>query len=179
MHKVNQTKTVFEGKVFTAKVENVELPNGKSVDREVVIHSGGASMVAIIKDSIEDKIVLVKQYRHALGDFSIEIPAGLIEKNEDPKITATRELREETGYISENTIHLITMYKSLGYSTEKHYIYFCENPRQGTQNLDEDEDVEVILKPINEALQMIYSGAIVDSKAICGILAYIQLSNKQ
>ena len=181
MHKVIKSETVFKGKVFEAAVENVVLPNDKQVNREVVRHKGGCSVVAIKNhESNNPSVILVKQYRHAANDFVLEIPAGILESGEDPMDGAARELEEETGYTANNIKHLFTMYKSVGYCTEKHYLYLCHvQGEPGIQNLDPDEDVEVVLVTVDKAVEMIFSGQIIDSKAISGILAYRELRNKK
>lgn len=171
MHKVINSKTVFKGHVFEAKVEDIVLPTGEEARREVVVHRGGASMVAVYQDSI----VLVRQYRHAANNYVLEIPAGIIEQGEDPQNCATRELREETGYISTDIRKLVTMYKSVGYTTEKHHIYLAQNLTPGPQDLDPGEEVEVVLIPIKEVVQKIFTGEIQDAKTIAGVFAYREL----
>ena len=168
MHKIINSKSVFKGHVFEAKVETVILPNGEQASREVIIHKGGVSIVALYNKSI----VLVRQYRHAVGEYVLEIPAGIIEAGEDPINTAERELREETGFYSYNITPLISMYKSMGYSTENHHIYLATDLIQGEQDLDAEEDIEIVIIPIEKVIEMIFSGEIFDAKTIAGVLAY-------
>ena len=177
MHKVIKSETKFKGRVFEACVEDIIQPNGMEVNREVVIHKGGCSMIAIKDHSTNNpSIVLVKQYRHAAKDFAIEIPAGILETGESPAEGATRELEEETGYKAIDPKPLFTMYKSIGYSTEKHYLNLCYvEGEPGKQNLDADEDVEVMLVTVDEAVKMIFDGRIVDAKTVAGILAYREM----
>lgn len=167
-HKIIESKTMFNGNVFEAKVENIILPNGKQAMREVIIHRGGASVVAIYKNNF----VLVRQYRHAAQSYVLEIPAGIVEHGESPITCAERELKEETGFSTSNISHLITMYKSIGYNTEKHSIFLAQDLTEGKQNLDPDEDIDIHLIPINDVIKMIFSGEIYDSKTIAGVLAY-------
>jgi len=175
LHKVIESKSMFKGRVFEAKVEDIILPTGEKAQREVVVHRGGASMLAIYQ---KDSIVLVRQYRHAAGRYVLEVPAGIIEPGETPQDCAIRELREETGYTSTDVRKLITMYKSVGYSTEKHSIYLAQNLTPGVQNLDPGEEVEVILMPIEEVKRKIFSGEIEDAKTVTGVLAYRELMHK-
>ena len=169
VHKVIKSTSMFKGKVFEAKVEEVILPTGQQAMREVVVHRGGASMLAITDDN---KAVLVRQYRHAVPGYTLEVPAGILEQGEDPQHTATRELQEETGYTPSKVEHLLTMYMSMGYVTEKHHIYIAKGLTPGPQNLDEGEDVEVIEIDIDNVIEMIWSGEIVDSKTIAAVLGY-------
>lgn len=168
-HKVVKSTSIFKGRVFETKTEEIILPTGEEAYREVVVHRGGASIVAITDCG---KVVLVRQYRHAVGDYALEIPAGIIDNNEDPQVTATRELKEETGYTAATVTHLLTVYKSMGYTTEKHHIYLAQGLTAGTQSLDEGEDVEVVEVPLAEVMEKIWNGGIVDAKTVMGVLAY-------
>ena len=107
---------IYEGKVINLKVDTVELPDKRYSKREIVEHSGGVGIIAITE---EDNIVLVKQYRKAIGKTILEIPAGKLELMEEPKGTAKRELEEETGYISDELKYLTEFYPTPGYCTEK------------------------------------------------------------
>ena len=167
-HKVLSSETKFIGRVFTAKVEEVVMPNGSTVMREIAEHKGGASIVAVDGD----EIIMVKQYRHAAGDFMLEIPAGILEPGEDPGVCAGRELEEETGYIAQEIVPLTKMYMSVGYVNEVHHIYLGTNLKKGTQHLDDEEDVEVLRLKIDDVIEKFFSGEIGDSKTIAGILAY-------
>ena len=175
LHKVIESKSVFKGHVFEAKVENIILPSGEEARREVVVHRGGASVLAIYQDNI----VLVRQYRHAANNYVLEIPAGIIEVGETPQECATRELREETGYTSTNIRKLLTMYKSVGYTTEKHHIYLAQNLTPGPQELDFGEEVDVVLMPIEKVIKKIFAEEIEDAKTVAGMLAYRELMHRQ
>ena len=169
MHKIEKSQVMFAGKVFTAKTEEIILPNRKKAIREVAVHPGGASMVAVI----ENKIVLVKQYRHAAQSYILEIPAGLLEKGETPMDCAIRELKEETGYTARKVRHLTSVYMSVGYSTEINHIYLGEDLVPGSQELDPGEDVEIVLMEAEQVLKRIFSGEIADSKTAIGVLGYL------
>lgn len=110
------TNKIFEGKIINLRVDEVKLPNGKVTTREIVEHPGGVSIVAVNE---EGKILLVKQYRKPAEESLLEIPAGKLEKGEDPLICAKRELLEETGYEASFIKHLITFYTTPGFSNEK------------------------------------------------------------
>ncbi|MEO1289333.1 MAG: NUDIX hydrolase, partial [Chloroflexota bacterium] len=93
--KIQSTQAIFDGRIVHLKVHDVLLPNGQSSKREIIYHQGAAGIVALDDDN---NILLVRQYRLAAGQISLEIPAGLLEPDENPQATASRELQEETGY---------------------------------------------------------------------------------
>ena len=125
-------------------------------------------MVAIDEDG---NVILVEQYRHPVGDLVLEIPAGMLEEGEDPKKCAIRELEEETSFIATDLTYITTMYPTVGFCTEKLHIYLAKNLKQGNFNFDDDEFIQVKKVPLEEAINMIYTGKIIDSKTITGLLA--------
>ncbi len=112
-------KVVYEGKVVTLKVDTVLCPNGNESKREIVTHNGGAAVLLVL----DGKILLERQFRYAYNEIIYEIPAGKLEKNENPRSAAIRELEEETGYIAKNIIDLGSIYPSVGYTDEIIYLY--------------------------------------------------------
>lgn len=171
--KTISTKTIFEGKIIKVRVDDVLLPNGETSKREIVEHPGAVAVLAVTD---QNKIVLVEQYRKALEKSIIEIPAGKIEKNEDPMITAKRELEEETGYEAKEMNFLMSYYTSPGFADEIIYLYEAkglrklDNPEAG----DEDEFVDVLEVSIEEALQLIKEQRIHDAKTIQAIYYLMQ-----
>ncbi|MDE7438902.1 MAG: NUDIX hydrolase [Clostridia bacterium] len=163
-----KSKTVYDGKILTLEVDEVELPDGKKSYRECVRHSGGAA-VLLIKDN---KILLVKQYRYLYGKPIYEIPAGKLNKGEDPKIAAARELEEETGYRAELS-HLLDIYPSVGYTDEIIHIYFAQSYEVVGQKLDEGEFLNYYFIDIETVLKMIESGEINDAKTIVAVYKYL------
>lgn len=162
------SELVFKGKVITVTKDTVKIENGNIATREVVHHNGGSSIVAINKNC---EIALVKQYRYALDKVLIEIPAGKIEIGESPYSTALRELEEEAGLKANNLIEFGSVIPTCGYCTEIIYIYLATNLEDiGTQNLDEDEFVEPFWIPLKQAVDLVLSGEITDSKTVSGIL---------
>lgn len=160
-------KYIHRGKIINLRIDEVELPGGKRSSREIVEHNGGVGIVALNE---KNEIMLVKQYRKPFDEVIIEIPAGKIEKNEDPFLCAMRELEEETGKKPLKMQLMNVIYTSPGFSNEKLYLYFCREMENGRLNPDEDENLELICIKFDDALNMIYNGEIKDAKTIAGIL---------
>lgn len=159
---------VYKGKIIDLVKDTITLPNGQEAARELVLHNGAAAIVPV---DGEGKILFVRQYRHPAQEEVLEIPAGTLEKGEDPLECAQRELEEETGYIGRMFTHLTSMYTAIGFCTEVIHIYLAEELTESTQNLDEDEFVVVERYTLEEAVKMIFDGTLKDSKTISGILA--------
>lgn len=163
------SETLYEGKIISLRVEEVSLPDGNQAKRELVKHPGA---VALIPITDEGKIVLVKQYRKALDRLLLEIPAGRIEPNEAPKLTASRELEEETGLGAKSVTYLQSFATSPGFADEVIHLYLAEglyeieNPAAG----DEDEFIETLAVTIEEAEALVASGEIYDAKTVFSIL---------
>lgn len=165
--KTMKSEKLYEGKILTLRVDTVELPNRKYSKREIVEHSGA---VAIVPVTDKNEIVMVKQYRKAIEDYLLEIPAGMLEYNEEPLDCAKRELKEETGYEAKNMELLCEIYTSPGFSTEKVYIFLARDLKEGEPDLDEGEHLEVERIEIKKLIDMILKNEIKDSKSINGIL---------
>ncbi|WP_027407680.1 NUDIX hydrolase [Anoxybacteroides tepidamans] len=173
VEKTIRKEPIFSGKVIDVYVEDVELPNGKTSKREIVKHPGA---VAIIPVTNEGKLVLVRQYRKALERALVEIPAGKLEKGEEPVVTARRELEEETGYAAREMRHLISFYTSPGFADELIHLYVAEGLQKldDAAGLDEDEFVDLLEVTLEEALTMLENKEIYDAKTAYA-LQYLQL----
>lgn len=169
--KTIETKTIYEGRIIDVQLEKVILPNGKESMREVVKHPGA---VAVIAKTDEGKYLFVRQYRKPLNRTIIEIPAGKLEKGEDPLQTAKRELYEETGYTCHEISHIISFYTSPGFANEIIHLYFASDLTSGTQHTDEDEFLDILELTIDEAQQLIEQQEIFDAKTAYAVL-YLQL----
>ncbi|QUG41366.1 NUDIX hydrolase [Psychrobacillus sp. INOP01] len=171
--KTIQSEVKFKGRIISLQVDEVELPNGKTSNREIVKHPGAVAVIAVTKDK---KIILVEQYRKALERSIIEIPAGKIEIGEAPEITALRELEEETGYTTENLQYLQSFATSPGFADEIIHLYFADNIEKMEQpvGLDEDEFVELLYVTISEMEEMVKKQQIYDAKTA---FAYIWLKD--
>ena len=167
---IKKSEIVFKGRVFDLQVDEIEYNSGNKGIREVAVHNGGAVVVAVKDDG---KIIMVKQFRYPFQDFLLELPAGKLEKDEDPELCATRELTEETGYTSKQVTKLGKIYTTPGFCTEVLHIYLAENLLPGNSNREEGEyGMEVFEFSMEELDEKIKSGEIVDSKSISGLHMY-------
>jgi len=164
--KINSFVTLHQGRVFTLLKENITLGNGVTIDLDIIRHPGASAIVPI---SQNNTIILIKQYRHAVGDFIWEIPAGTLNSNESPLECAKRELIEEIGF-SGNIWHKLGVITPLpGYSDEHIHIFLATDLVPNKQDLDEDEMLDVHEFGLADATEMIYNGSIQDGKTISGI----------
>lgn len=160
---------MYQGKVVGFYKDILKLPNGNTVEWDLIKHPGAAAIIPVLEDG---RIILVEQYRNALGRKTFEIPAGGIEKGETPLQCVTREIEEETGYRSNQIEFLIKVITAIGFCDEMIPIYVAKDLVKTEQNLDEDEEIELKIVTIEEAVDMILNGIIIDSKTVSGILAY-------
>ncbi|MCL6560366.1 MAG: NUDIX hydrolase [Firmicutes bacterium] len=173
--KTLSSKRVYEGKIINLRIDTVTLPGGRTGTREVVEYAGAVAVVPVNKKS---ELLLVRQYRHAVGKTLLEIPAGKLEPGEDPPVSAGRELLEETGYEAEHLRPLIRFYSTPGFTTEELHLFLATGLTLKKQNLDEDEFIDVVPVPFKRALEMIWAGEIRDAKSVAGILAVHNLKDK-
>ncbi len=159
---------VYQGKIISVRCDDALLPDGKPCKREIVEHSGGACVLYIENDAV----LLVKQYRYAYGETLYEIPAGKLEKGEDPSCTALRELEEEAGIKAEEAKLLFIDYPTPGYTNEKIYIYEVKDGVRTKQNLDDGEFLTAEFIPLDRAKQMLKTGEIKDGKTVIALLSY-------
>jgi ADP-ribose pyrophosphatase len=159
---------IFSGRVISLQVDEVLLPNGKTASREIVKHPGAVAIMAVH----EDKLLVVAQYRKALEKVQVEIPAGKLEKGEDWREAAARELEEETGYVAQSLTHVCSFYTSPGFADEILHLYFTNEIVPGTRNPDEDEFVEAEFITIEQAREYIAKGFISDAKTMLTVFAW-------
>lgn len=165
--RVNRSTTLFKTGLFQLISDNVTLPNGEITDILVLRHPGAAAIIPITD---QDEVILIRQYRHALGLVIWEIPAGTRQPDEDPLICARRELNEETGFSARTWNELGVTTPVPGYSDEQIHLFIAKDLIPGHQNLDRDELVEVRKVQWENALEMIFDGTIRDGKTITGLL---------
>jgi 8-oxo-dGTP pyrophosphatase MutT (NUDIX family) len=164
---VNNRKLLHGGRVFKLYSENITLENGVTTTIDILRHPGAAAIVPMLN---ADTLILLRQYRHAVGDFIWEIPAGTLDEGESPMDCAKRELIEETGFSASGWDELGAIVPVPGYSDERIRIYLATDLAPAVQNLDRDELLAVHHVGVKEALQMVYSREIFDGKTITGLL---------
>jgi 8-oxo-dGTP pyrophosphatase MutT (NUDIX family) len=165
------SEIIYTGNIFALRKDQVRMPGGKVAAREVVEHFGAVAVLAI-DDS--GRIPMIYQYRHPLGRRLWELPAGLLDVNgEAPHLTAARELKEEAGLQAENWQVLVDLDTTPGFSDESVRVYLATGLTQVDQPEAHDEEADMTLNwiPSAEALRQVFSGEIVDSLAVAGILA--------
>ncbi len=170
MLKTEKTVTsqlVYTGKILELRVDQVELPNGKMGQREVVKHPGAVAIAAITP---EQELILVSQYRKPVEKELWEIPAGKLNPGEDPLVCAQRELKEETGYQAGHWQLISRYFTTPGFSDEVMYFFQATELKAAEPELEEDEFIEVVRVPLTRAREMVQGGQIEDAKTIIGIL---------
>lgn len=161
------TETIFDGRIVHLRVHTVRLPNGKESKRELIHHQGAVAIVAVDETQ---HVLLVKQYRIGTECDMYEIPAGLLEADEDPREAVSRELREETGYRPLNLQSLGGIYVAPGYTTEYIQLFYTSAYETAALEQDADEFVETFRIPLTKALEMIEHGEIVEAKSVVALL---------
>ena len=169
------SKEIFKGNVFRVTMDQVELENGMTSFREVVHHNGGACILPLTDD---DKVLMVRQYRYALKEELWELPAGKLEKDEDPFEAAKRELEEECGLTADHYTSLGEFYPTVGYDTEIIYTWVATGLHETHMHLDADEFLTPDRVPLEKAYEMVMRGEIKDGKTIAGILKLKALLNE-
>ena len=158
---------IFRGRVVDLRVDRVRLPNGKESALEVIRHPGAAAVVPLNEAG---EVVLVRQYRYAVGEWLLEVPAGKLDPGEDPAACAVREVEEETGLRPGKLEPLGAIWTTPGFTDEKIWLYLATELAAGTQALEDDEPLSVVQVPIAEAVRKVHDGGICDSKSVCALL---------
>lgn len=164
---VTSTADIYSGKVFDVKKHTVILPDGHTTVREAVIHNGGVGIIAI--DS-KKEVFMVRQYRFGADTVTLEIPAGKLEKGENPYDAGMRELREETGYTTKALKSLGELLPTPAYCSEKIYLYLADELEFCGQELDEGEFLSVEKYPLDTLYEMVLNNDITDAKTSIAIL---------
>lgn len=170
-----KSEDIYDGRIVRLRVETVELPNRAYAKREIVDHAKGVGIIAIHDG---DQMYMVRQYRVAVKERLLEIPAGLVEPGENPQEAALRELEEEVGQRAEKVTYLLDSYASPGFTNEKLSLFLAENLTPSKQHLDETEFLDVESYAIEELYRMVMNFEVVDAKSIIAILyAYQHLDD--
>ncbi len=175
MEELIKREYLYQGRILNLRLDTVRLPSGHETVREVVEHPGAVVIVAL---DGADNVLMVKQYRYAVGREMIELPAGTLEKNEAPDQAAPRELKEETGYTARSWTLLTSFFSSPGILTEKMHIYLARDLSEGKSEPEGDEDLQLKKIPLREAVGLVARGEIVDAKSIVGLLLVAQKLNR-
>jgi len=157
---------VYQGRVVDLRIEEVGLPNGYMATLEIVHHPGAAAIVAV---DDAGAVVLIHQYRHAVGGFIWEVPAGTLAAGEAPQACAERELREETGLVGADWLPLGSIVTTPGFCDERIHLFLARELSAATQVLDQDEVLTVSRVPLSRAIAMIRDGEIGDAKSIAAL----------
>jgi len=169
--KLIKSTKIYDGTVIHLREDEVLCPSGNHSYREVVDHQGGVAILFIQNN----KVCLIKQFRYAYEEEMLEIPAGKIEKNEDPLTTGLRELEEETGYVAKKATYLGGIYPSCGYTNEIIHLYLVTEATKKEVHFDEDENIDTYFFSLEEVLEMVKKGIIKDAKTICALQYYQNL----
>lgn len=165
--KTIEDNLIHTGGVLEYRVLKVELPDGNLATRDVIRHPGGVAVLAF-KD--EDTILMVEQFRKPLDMVTLELPAGKIEKNEDIKLCAIRELEEETGYRAKYFNYIGKITTTPGFCDEYIYIYKAKDLYMGSKGGDEDEFINVKEVKIKDLREMIKNGELIDAKSLAALM---------
>ena len=166
--KIVSSEQIYNGKILDVRKLTVTLPNGEKAFREVVVHRGASAVVPV---DDEGNVYLVRQFRVPFEDVLTEIPAGKLDYvGEDRLEAAKRELREETGFTAENWVQLTNLATTPGFTNELIGVYLATGLKKGETEFDEDEFIDLVKLPLDEAVNRVYSGELYDSKTIVGLL---------
>lgn len=160
---------IHEGRIIDYYNDTIEVNGEKTINFDFINHKGASAMIPVDEDG---RILMVRQYRNAVDEYTLEIPAGGLNPGEDSMTCAIRECEEETGYKAGEVHHLIDVYTTVAFSNEKICIYYTTGITPTKQNLDEDEYVTPERYTIEELTEMILQGKIKDAKTVAGLLAY-------
>jgi ADP-ribose pyrophosphatase len=169
------TQRIYEGQAVKLRVDTVRKPNGKITTREIVEH---ADAIAVVVLDSKDRVILVRQYRKAVGKTLLEIPAGGVDPGEQPINTVRREVQEEIGYLPNKIDKLGGFYSAPGYCTEFLHLYVATYLIPSQLEADDTEDIEVVRVPLAKVPDLIASGEIADAKSVAGLLRVMHLGMK-
>jgi ADP-ribose pyrophosphatase len=162
-------KSIFKGRKLELVLDRVTLPGGGTAERELVLHPGAVVILPVVRPGV---ILLLRQFRHAVGEEIYELPAGTLEAGESPEVCAARELAEETGFRTRSLRKLTEFWSSPGILRERMHLFLAEDLERVQQKLDDDEVVTVGEFDLADALDMVRDGRIADAKTIAGVLYY-------
>jgi ADP-ribose pyrophosphatase len=175
IEKEQTDERVYDGKLVKLHVQTVQLPNGEISKREIVKHPGAVAVVAL---SADEKVYMIRQFRKPADRVLLEIPAGTLKHNEDPKLAAIRELQEEIGFRPDKIERIGGIWVAPGYTTEYIHLYLARDLVKDPLNLDSDEFVETVVFSLPDAMEKALNGEIEDAKTITGLLLTARILGK-
>ena len=173
--KTVSSKDIYRGRIIHVKEDIVALPGGELAGRELVLHNGGVGVIAVDEDK---NVLMVRQYRKPYDEMVLEVPAGKLEKGEDPKAAGLRELSEETGFSADKVEYIGKYYPTPGYCSEIISLYLAQDLSYTGQNLAPDEFVEVERIPLSTLVEMVMNNEIFDAKTAIAILKADKIINR-
>jgi ADP-ribose pyrophosphatase len=165
----DEPELLLQARRFKVVRMSRSLPDGKTHTHDVVLHPGAVVILPMVDG---DRVCLIRNYRMAVGETLLELPAGTLEPNEDPAVTAHRELIEETGYRADKIEKLCEFYMSPGILNERMHLFLAKGLHAGKTALESGEEIETLVVPWDEAMRMVEAGKVRDAKSLVGLLHY-------
>ena len=162
----SNSKTIYHGRILNLRIDTIIAEDGREAIREIVEHRDCITVVAVDN---KDRILLVRQFREALGKQLLELPAGGVESGEDPLQAMQRELREETGYQANQIRKIGGFYLSPGYSTEFCHLFFATDLKRAPLTAEDSAGIKLVRVPVKKVAELIASGKISDAKTVAGL----------
>jgi ADP-ribose pyrophosphatase len=159
-------RDIYKGRVVHLTVEDILLPNGHRMEIEIIRHPGASAVVPL---TAEGEVILIRQYRHAVGGYIYEVPAGKLDAGEPPEICAARELTEEAGVVAGRLTRLASIVTTPGFTDEVIHLFLAEALSPAASAHEPDEVITLLRRPLEEALAMIARGEVTDGKSICAL----------
>jgi len=169
--KTLSSQLIFDGRAVKLRVDTVQMPGGRESTREIVEHSDCVAVIAVDEN---DNILLVNQFRKAVERELLEIPAGGIDRDEDPEAAVRREMQEETGYLPKKLESLGGFYSAPGYCSEYLYLYLATDLVPSQLYAEDTESIKVVRVPIGEVSGLLEAGRLCDAKSIAGLLTFLE-----
>ena len=173
--KLIESKTVFQGRAVSLRIDHIQKKSGTQTIREIVWHPDCVAMVVL---DGQGNVILERQFRHSVGKVLLEIPAGGIEQGEGPEDAVRRELQEEIGYLPGKLTRLGGFYSTPGYCTEYLYLYLAEDLQPSRLVAEDTDEIEIVHVALGEIKDRIKSGEICDAKSIAGLLWVLGMKDK-
>jgi len=167
-----ESRRIYTGRVISLDLDTVRFPDGSSGELEMICHPGASAVVPFLSDprGEDPQVLMIRQYRYAAAGYLYEIPAGRLNRGEDPRNCAARELKEETGCTAEHLEHLLTMYTTPGFTDEKIHVFMATGLVTGETKHEADEFLDLHPMPLSRALEMLAAGEIQDAKTALSLL---------